>query len=206
MGAGIMWGLAAVMVAAVAACGGDDDSQASGDGSKLGQAVAEASEEPPSNVGTAASTTTSTTAPPADVPELPPPTIPSEASPPTTAPGTEADEWPIGLDPDDRLPLVGDIVVDLEPNGHRDFPVALQEGEIMAVMSAGDDGIMTHIEIFRPDGTSEGSWQGGEEGVINGWEWVSDGDRVPMTGTYVFRVIHLGGSDEPFLLRFFAQP
>jgi hypothetical protein len=202
-----------VTSSALIACGGDDDG---GGGTEVGAAVGAAQDDgssttAPSNRGTVGSTTTtavSTTAGSREVPDLPPPDIPAEASTPTTAPGTEADTWPIGFPvdaPGNSVPLIGDIVVDLEPEGYVDFPIHLREGQLVAVISAGDDGRMTHIEIFRPDGTSEGSWQGGEPEVINGWEWVADDERVPLTGTYVFRVIHLGGSDEPFLLRFFGE-
>ena len=35
--------------------------------------------------------------------------------------------------------------------------------------------------------------------MINGLEW-HDEDELPATGTYVIRVVHVGGSDEPFAL------
>lgn len=205
--------LAAVLVIGLIACGGDDDDTSTDDAaSRLGEAVAEAQGggvDEPSNRGDVDVITTTTDAetPEADrgdVPELPAPDIPADASPPTTIAGTEPRDYPVGLS-GETIPMFGEIVVDLEPDGYVDVAVHLEEGQRVAVISAADDGVLTEIQIYLPDGTLHGSWEGGEEGVISGWEWLSDGDFIPSTGTYVFRVIHLGGSDEPFLLRFFGQ-
>ena len=206
-------------VAFVIGCGGGDDDTGSTDAVdtvELGEAVAEAggsdsAESSADGGGQSTTTTTSSTGSSVEtreLPDLPPPDVTGQASPPTTAPGTEQDVWPIGFpadEPGNSIPLIGDFVVDLEHHGYLDLPVHLEEGRVVAVISAGDDGIMTHIEIFRPDGASEGSWQGGEPGITNGWEWVGEDGRVPMTGTYVVRIVHLGGSDGPFLLRIFGE-
>jgi hypothetical protein len=207
-----------VVVLVALLVGGNDDSDGAGVG--LGGAVGEQQAEAGSTttseevtVITPASTDTTESDVSGDVdlrelPDLPPPEIPTESSPPTTAPGTEMREWPIGFpadEPGNSIPLYGDIVVDLEPDGYLDFPVRLEEGTTMALISGADDGIFTHIEVFRPDGQSEGSWQGGEPDVVNGLEWVSEDERIPMSGTYVVRVVHLGGNHDPFLLRFYGR-
>jgi hypothetical protein len=196
--------LAVVLVAVVAflAFGGKDDGggDASDEsaGSALGSAVGGDSTTVPSNVGTAVQETTIATAGlPAD---LPPVTIPEESTPPTTIPGSEPGSVP-GADGD--LPLFGHLVVDVDPGGYQDFAVYLREDQQFQLLSLADDGIMTHIEVFAPDGSSEGTWDGGEPGVINGLEWFGD-EKLPATGTYVIRVIHTGGSDDRFVLAFFG--
>ncbi|HET8620906.1 MAG TPA: hypothetical protein VFM27_18185, partial [Acidimicrobiales bacterium] len=137
----------------------------------------------------------------ADPASLPAVTIPDESVPPTTIPGSEPGSVP-GAGGD--LPLFGHVVVDLPPGGYLDFPVHLRADQHLQLLSLADDGVGTHIEVFAPDGSSEGSWQGGEPGVINGLEWHDD-DELPATGTYVIRVVHVGGNDKPFALGFYGD-
>jgi hypothetical protein len=137
---------------------------------------------------------------------LPAVTIPADASPPTTLPGTGPLGWPIGFASGEELPLLGDVAVDLDEGGYQDTPVHLRADQRVAVISAADDGVETEIEVFAPDRSSEGWWRGGEPDVVNGLEWVAADDGLPATGTYVVRVVHTGGSHEPFLLRFFGDP
>ncbi|HET6952612.1 MAG TPA: hypothetical protein VFI47_19680, partial [Acidimicrobiales bacterium] len=139
-------------------------------------------------------------------PELPPVTTPAESVPPTTIPGSQPSSIPDeeGGETARELPLFGHIVVDLPPGGYLDFAVRLRRDQLVTVLSLVDDGIMTDIEVFGPDGRSEGGWSGGEPGVTNGIEWNED-DRLPVTGTYVIRVVHTGGSDGPFLLAFYGD-
>ncbi len=134
--------------------------------------------------------------------DLPPVDTSVDASPPTTRPGTPSNAVP---GPDGDLPLFGQIVVDLDQGGYHDFAVTLREDQSLQLLSLADDGVETHIEVFAPDGSSEGTWDGGEPGVVNGLEWYPDtDDSLPATGTYVIRVIHTGGSDDPFVLGFFG--
>jgi hypothetical protein len=197
--------------AVLAACGGggDGDGDGGGGGAALGEAIGSATTTTaPANRGGVV-TTPSTSAPAADVGEptgvdpasLPAVTIPAESTPPTTIPGSEPGSVP-GADGDQ--PLFAHVVVDLPRGGYLDFPVYLRADQHFQLLSLGDDGIGTHIEVFAPDGSSEGSWQGGEPGVINGLEWY-DGEDLPATGTYVIRVVHIGGSDDPFALGFYGD-
>jgi len=211
----IVVGVAIVIVALVAGLllrsGSDSDDngtdQAGVDAAEeIGSALAPAASAP-ANQGTLA-TTTSTgpdrsgddNAAPSH-PELPAVTIPADSSPPTTIPGSQPSSVP-GADGD--LPLFAHIVVDLQPNGFQDFAVFLRQDQKFQLLSLADDGVETDIEVFAPDGSSEGGWRGGEPGVVNGLEWHAD-ERLPATGTYVIRVVHTGGSDAPFALGFFGD-
>jgi len=198
----VLAGLAtvALVVAIVVYVSGDDGSGSEDEtaGSALGSVLGGATI--PGNVGTAVqdTTTTAATGPQTD---LPPVTIPAESSPPTTIPGSEPTSVP-GADGD--LPIFAHLVVDLDPGGYQDFAVYLRQDQKFQLLSLADDGISTHIEVFAPDGSSEGSWEGGEPGVVNGLEWFGD-EQLPATGTYVIRVVHTGGSDDRFVLGFFGD-
>ena len=133
-------------------------------------------------------------------------TIPAESSPPTTIPGSDPNSIPLDILSGEDAPEWGTLVVDLEEGGYQDFAVHLREEQRLQLLSLGDDGIRTQIQVFAPDGSSEGGWEGGEPGVINGLEWFPPDDRLPATGTYVIRVVHQGGSHEPFALGFFGDP
>lgn len=201
--------LAAVAVVMLVSSGGDDDT--SGDsGSAAGGALATATTAAaPSNQGTMAPTTTEAPEPEDDLSggssagaDLPPVTIPAESTPPTTIPGSEPNSIPTGSG---DAPQWGTLVVDLDEGGYLDFPVHLRTDQELSLLSLADDGIRTGIEVFAPDGSSEGSWEGGEPGVVNGLEWYLPEEPLPATGTYVIRVIHTGGSHEPFALGFFGN-
>jgi hypothetical protein len=198
--------VALVMVVGGSGGGGGD----TGGGGDLGGALGSAATATiPSNAGTVREDSTTTTAAgePDGAPaggDLPPVTIPAESSPPTTIPGSEPSSVPTDLD-GGEAPLFGHLVVDLEPGGYQDFPVHLRTDQEIQLLSLADDGINTDIEVFAPDGSSEGSWQGGEPGVVNGLEWYLPDEPIPATGTYVIRVIHRGGSDGPFALGFFGD-
>ena len=74
------------------------------------------------------------------------------------------------------------------------------------LLSLADDGIGTHIEVFAPDGSSEGIvGRAASPASSTAWSGIS-GEELPATGTYVIRVIHTGGSHEPFALGFFGTP
>ena len=196
---------AGVVVAAVVgflALSGGDGGGSGDEGSALGEAIASATTTTAGNSAPVVSETTTTTAGTGvDPAGLPPVTIPAESAPPTTIPGSEPSSVPGG---DGELPLWAHIVVDLPPGGYLDFPVYLRADQHFQLLSLADDGIGTHIEVFAPDGSSEGSWEGGEPGVVNGLEWY-DGEDLPATGTYVIRVVHRGGSDDRFALGFFGD-
>lgn len=205
----------AVVVAAGAAGGegAHEDEQADGGVDGLAGAVATATTAPP-NRGTVVSDATSTTggtATPEDSDHapagasLPPVTVPARSTPPTTIPGSEPSSIPTDLD-GGEAPLFGHLVVDLEPGGYQDFAVHLRTDQEVSLLSLADDGVNTEIEVFAPDGSSEGWWAGGEPEVINGLEWYLPDEPLPATGTYVIRVVHTGGSDEPFALGFFGTP
>jgi hypothetical protein len=191
--------LVALVAAVVVYVSGDDGAASEGGtaGSALGSVFGGSTV--PGNVGAAVQETTLATTGPAT--DLPPVTIPAESSPPTTIPGSEPTSVP-GADGD--LPIFAHLVVDVDPGGYQDFAVYLRQDQEFQLLSLADDGIMTHIEVFAPDGSSEGSWEGGEPGVVNGLEWFGD-EKLPATGTYVIRVIHTGGSDDRFVLGFFGD-
>jgi hypothetical protein len=196
----VLAGLAVVaLAAAIVVYLASDDGSAGGDdvaGSALGSVFGGSTV--PGNVGTAVQQTTVATVPRQGVPPV---TIPADSSPPTTIPGSEPTSVP-GADGD--LPIFAHLVVDLEPGGYQDFAVHLRQDQELQLLSLADDGIMTDIEVFAPDGASEGSWHGGEPGVVNGLEWYGD-EQLPATGTYVIRVVHTGGQDRPFALGFFGD-
>jgi hypothetical protein len=203
-----------VLVAIVMAVGalGDDEED---DGTQaIGGAVATATTEStlPPNAGTVATVPT-TTSPdatddggPSAGADLPAVTIPAESSPPTTIPGSEPNSIPTDIMSGEEAPQFGTLVVDLEEGGHLDFAVHLRTDQEISLLSLGDDGIQTEIEVFAPDGSSEGRWEGGEPGVVNGLEWYLPEEPLPATGTYVIRVIHTGGGHDPFALGFFGTP
>jgi hypothetical protein len=200
----------AIAVAAVVLLGGDGGGEGGGEGaSAIGGAVGRVAQDTTTALGQGGVVTIppSTEPPPDDgsVPprsDLPPVDTSVESSPPTTRPGTPANVVP---GPDGDLPLFGQVVVDLDQGGYQDFAVSLREDQSVQLLSLADDGVETHIEVFAPDGSSEGSWDGGEPGVVNGLEWYpGTEDAIPVAGTYVIRVIHTGGSDDPFVLGFFG--
>ncbi len=207
-------GVAALVIAAavvvIGSSGGDGG--AGGGGDVVGGALSTATTVPtsvPSNAGTVASSTTiqgdepDEESAPAGV-GLPTVTIPAESSPPTTIPGSEPSSIPTDILSGEEAPEFGTVVVDLAEGGYEDFAVQLRTDQEVSLLSLGDDGIGTEIEVFAPDGTSEGWWAGGEPGVVNGLEWYLPDEPLPATGTYVIRVIHTGGSHEPFALGFFG--
>ena len=174
--------------------GSVDESAGQALGSAIGGTV-------PGNVGTAVQETTTTAPITGPRSDMPPVTIPATSSPPTTIPGSEPASVPGG---DGDLPLFAQLIVDVDPGGYQDLAVYLRQDQELQLLSLADDGIMTDIEVFAPDGSSEGSWQGGEPGVVNGLEWFGD-EQLPATGTYVIRVVHTGGSDDRFVLAFFGD-
>jgi len=196
-------GVAALVVTAgvlvVSSRGGDEDAS----GGQLGDAVgAVPTTTLPSNVGTVATTTTAPASPSeGDGDGGAPVTIPGEVSPPTTAPGTEPASVPSASG---DAPLFGQIIVDPSLGAMQDFSVHLRTDQEVQLLSLGDDGIETQIEVFAPDGSSEGLWQGGEPGVVNGLEWYHPDEPLPATGTYVIRVVHTGGRPDRFVLGFFG--
>jgi hypothetical protein len=208
--------LVVVAIVMVVTSAGDDGGEV--DAQAIGGAMATAptASTLPSNAGTVA--TTSPTEGEADTPDgaddaphapagtgLPPVTIPAGSSPPTTIPGSEPNSIPTDIFSGEEAPEFGTLVVDLDEGGHLDFAVHLREDQEISLLSLGDDGIQTEIEVFAPDGSSEGWWVGGEPGVVNGLEWYQPDEALPATGTYVIRVIHTGGSHEPFALGFFGN-
>jgi hypothetical protein len=184
--------------------GGGEQQDASGIGGAVGRVARDTTTAPAQ--GGVVTIPPSSAEPDSDSPS-PRPDLPAvdtsvDASPPTTRPGTPSAAVP---GPDGDLPLFGQIVVDLDQGGYHDFAVSLRDDQALQLLSLADDGVETHIEVFAPDGSSEGSWDGGEPGVINGLEWYpGTDDALPATGTYVIRVIHTGGSDDPFVLGFYG--
>jgi hypothetical protein len=205
---------ALVVVAIVMAVGALGDDEEDDGAQAVGGAVATATTEStlPPNAGTVATVPTSTSPDATDEgadsagADLPAVTIPAEASPPTTVPGSEPNSIPTDIMSGEEAPQFGTLVVDLEEGGHLDFAVHLRNDQEVSLLSLGDDGIQTEIEVFAPDGSSEGRWEGGEPGVVNGLEWYLPDEPLPATGTYVIRVIHTGGSHDPFALGFFGTP
>ena len=204
-------GVVAVLVAlaAVAVVTRDDGGDDAATGGLAGETVGGAAATPttlPSNVGTTAPTTEGSSGGGASGADLPPVTIPAEAAPPTTIPGSEPSSIPVDIMSGEQAPQWGTLVVDLEEGGHLDFAVHLRAEQQLSLLSLADDGIETAIEVFAPDGSSEGGWEGGEPGVVNGLEWFPPDESLPATGTYVIRVVHRGGAHDPFALGFFGDP
>lgn len=200
--------VAVAVVAGLVLAGSGDGGDGDGGGAALGEAVGSATTTAAANRSPVVSGSTTTTAAGdpeapagADPASLPPVTIPADSAPPTTIPGSEPSSVPGG---DGDLPLFAHLVVELPAGGYLDFPVYLRADQHFQLLSLADDGVGTHIEVFAPDGSSEGSWQGGEPGVINGLEWHA-GEELPATGTYVIRVVHTGGQVRPFPLGFFGD-
>lgn len=132
------------------------------------------------------------------------PDIPAESTPPTTLPGMEGTDVPNGLGSDEMLPLFGQLVVDVEPQGCVDIPTQFRANQRVQVFTHADDGKRTHVEVFAPDGQSIGQWDTGEPETLEGWDFYND-TPMPADGTYVFRVTHEGGSDEPFMIAFYGD-
>jgi hypothetical protein len=179
--------------------GGDDDPGGGGIGAAAGGEGIGSTGGGNGSVATITPTedVTTTTTTTEALPDLPPPDFPDEAAPPTTAPGTDSLEIPEG-------PLFGEFVVDVEPDGFVDVPVALRQGQEITILSNADDGVYTRIRVYAPDGSVLGEWEGGEPEVINGWSFDSS-DPLPVDGVYVVRVQHRSGHDDPFMLRFYGE-
>jgi hypothetical protein len=213
--------LAAVVALALAACGGDGDDaagtgEAGGAGRGVGAALAGAATTGrPGGTGgtgnsgsttTAGDATTGTTGAGAGASDegpsgLPAPSFP-ESSPPTTIEGMDPVSVP-GAHGDD--PIVGQLVVDLEPGSYVDLPTHLRAGQHIQVLTSADDGIRSRTTVFAPDGSSIATWDSsGRPGEIEGYYW-DDDDPLPADGTYVFRVVHLGGAHNPFVLAFYGE-
>jgi hypothetical protein len=187
------------VAAALVGCGGGGDDDAVGGGG-IGAAAGGNETTVPSGNGSVATITPTegaTTSSTAALAELPPPAIPGDAAPPTTAPGTEPLEIPEG-------PMFGEFVVDVDPDGFVDVPVSLRQGQNVSILSNADDGIYTHISVYAPDSSVLGEWDGGQPEVINGWTF-DDEDPLPTDGVYVIRVQHRSGRDDPFMLRFYGE-
>ena len=108
-----------------------------------------------------------------------------------------------GAEGDD--PLFGQLVVDLEPGGYVDLPTELRKGQEFQVLTTADDGIRSRTTVFAPDGSTVARWDSsGRRGDIEGYYWDGE-DRLPADGTYVFRVEHLGGAHNPFVLAFYGD-
>lgn len=218
--AGGLAALAVVLVIVISSRGGDGEGDRS-DGGGLGGAAAgtvPGGSTVPSNAGTVTPTTTGGEGGDGgDGPDggegegapagagLPAVTIPSESAAPTTIPGSEPNSIPVDIFSGEEAPQFGTLVVDLEEGGYADFAVHLRTDQAIQLLSLADDGIGTEIEVYAPDGSKEGWWKGGEPGVVNGLEWHLPDEPLPATGTYVIRVIHTGGSHEPFVLGFFGK-
>ena len=204
-------GAAALMLPGSGGSGGSGTGSGAGDGAfggAVGDVAATASTGSTAADGAtgpgaacAASSTSAVSLPPART-DLPRVTIPAAASPPTTAAGT-APASVASLDEDEQLPLFGQIVVDLPPGGAQDYAIHLVGGSTLQALSLLDSGVQADIEVFGPDGTSVGRWLSGDPDCVNGEEW-NAGDPLPATGTYVVRVVHVGGSDAPFVIGFFG--
>jgi hypothetical protein len=214
-------GLAAVLLAV--GCGGgsggdDDEAASAGDGEaqSLGAAVADAASETGSgsasegdadaaggsdDSGSASDSSAGGGEGDEAASDLPPPTFP-ESGPPTTVEGMEPLSVP-GAEGDD--PLFGQLVVDLEPDGYVDLPTELRQGQEFQVLTTADDGIRSRTTVFAPDGSTVAQWESsGRRGDIEGYYW-DDEDVLPADGTYVFRVEHLGGAHNQFLLAFYGE-
>lgn len=131
---------------------------------------------------------------------LPAPDVSVEASPPQLHAGIEGMEYPVGLD--ERVPILGEVAIDLPQDGYVDVAVHLEEGEVYMLASA-NDRIGAHFEVYDPDGAVIAEWTDeGEPDVVQGWEF-SQEDTLTQSGTYVFRVISANGGTGQFPLRFF---
>jgi hypothetical protein len=208
-----------VGITLVAACGddppADEDVDASAAGAVLGSGA-------PAAVATECRIDTTPTgtdepeegAPPPgqgdriELPDLPPPTIPAEASPPTTEPGSDPiDSDPVDiLDPDGPgIPALGGFRVDPPEHGCVDIAVHLEQYGRFRLKSWGDDGIYTQVQVFSPSGEKIASWDTGEPQTYEGYTWEDEGG-LPETGTYVIRVVHVGGSHDSYVIIAYGDP
>jgi hypothetical protein len=193
-------------VAALAACGDEsnDENAGAAAGAAIGSggggecrvdATPTGTDEPEDDAGSSAPELS-------DVPDLPPPTIPENVSPPTTT----GEEGPIDPDPvdpfdpnGDVIPALGGFRVDPVENGCVDFAVHLEQYGRFRIKSWGDDGIHTEVQVFSPSAEMIASWETGEPGTFEGYSWEDEGG-LPEVGTYVIRTIYRGGSHNSFVL------
>lgn len=146
------------------------------------------------------------------LPDLPPPDMDGDAEPPSFGPGED--------DPEGRetalvygdLELTGVLEVEPVEQEHVDIPVHLEAGSDLVMFPVDEnapeewfgtmDGMYLYIELYTPDGEVRQGIATGEEDMIVGMELVEE-SALHQTGTYVFRVIHLAGRTDPFVLRLF---
>ena len=192
--------LAVGAVVAVARSGGGDDDESGG------ATVESTTTTLPSNVGTVAPSTTEAGTP-GSAGDLPPVTIPAESSPPTTIPGSEPNSIPLDILSGEDCARVGDAR--RRPRGGRLPGLRRAPPRASSACSCCPSATTASARRSRcspPTAAARARWEGGEPGVINGLEWFPPDDRLPATGTYVIRVVHQGGSHEPFALGFFGDP
>lgn len=142
-----------------------------------------------------------------EVPDLPPPTIPGNVSPPSTQPGERPAE-PEYIDEADEsagtVAELGGLRVDPRAYGCVDFAVHLDQYEHFRIRSWGDDGIYTQVQVFSPSGQQVASWDTGTPQNFEAHYW--DDVGPPEVGTYVIRTIHRAGSHNAFSLRMYGNP
>jgi hypothetical protein len=208
-------GAVLLAVVTLAACG--DETSDENAGAAAGAAVGTSStsaessaDEATESTGSAEESSSSGDGPPAPSPSTEcadpegTPDVPDESPPPTMAGDMAPGEIPNGIG-GEMVPQFGELIVDVEPEGCIDIPTALRSGQRVLIHTHADDGKYTRIEIFGPDGESHGSWDTGQPETLEGWDFYND-DPVPDDGVYIFRVTHLNGSDEPFVISFYGQP
>jgi hypothetical protein len=206
--------LAFVVGVGLSACG-DDDGSAGGDAGAAiaagASSTAEGSTEPPAadDGGDSGSDDNDSTGP-VPSPSIPcsdpegAPQIPNESPPPTMAGDMQPQTVPNGIGGEDVLQF-GELIVDVGPQGCIDIPTHFRAGQRVLVHSFADDGNVSDVRVYGPDGAELGEWQTGERETVEGYDFYND-TPMPADGTYIFRVIHRDGHDDPFAISFFGDP
>lgn len=132
------------------------------------------------------------------------PQIPNESPSPTMAGDMEPQTVPNGIGGEEVLQF-GELIVDVGPQGCIDIPTHFRAGQRVLVHSFADDGNFSDIRVYAPDGEELAEWQTGERETVEGWDFYND-TPMPADGTYIFRVIHRNGHDDPFAISFFGDP
>jgi hypothetical protein len=132
------------------------------------------------------------------------PQVPNQSPPPTMAGDMEPQRVPNGIGGEDVLQF-GELIVDVGPQGCIDIPTHFRAGQRVLVHSFADDGNVSDVRVYGPDGAELGEWQTGERETVEGYDFYND-TPMPTEGTYIFRVIHRDGHDDPFAISFFGDP
>jgi hypothetical protein len=201
------------VVGLLSACG--DESADENAGGDAGAAIAAGASSTESSVagdtgGSESESSGSGDGPPVASPSIPcsdpeaAPQIPNQSPPPTMAGDMEPQTVPNGIGGEEVLQF-GELIVDVGAQGCIDIPTHFRAGQRVLVHSFADDGNVSDVRVYGPDGAELGAWQTGAPETVEGYDFYND-TPMPADGTYIFRVIHRDGHDDPFAISFFGDP